>query len=153
MPWKDFEEGLLLCLNSTDFNFDGITYFQKHGLPMGSPFSPILADIIMDDLEKERLSSLGFELPLYIRYVDDILIAVPNTNIDNILQFFKTNKFNIKFPLEKEIERTINFLDISIARKQDQKLSLNWYRKPTWSGRYLKFFSTPPFEIQKKCYQ
>ena len=149
MPWKDFEEGLLLCLNSTDFNFDGITYFQKRGLPMGSPFSPILADIVMDDLEKERLSNLGFELPLYLRYVDDILIAVPNTEIDNILQFFNTNNFNIKFTLEKEIEQTINFLDISITRKQDQKLSLNWYRKPTWSGRYLNFFSHHPLRYKK----
>ena len=131
MPWEDFEEGLRLCLNSTDFNFNDVTYFQKRGLPMGSPFSPTLADIVMDDLEKERLSSLSFQLPLYFRYVDDILIVVPVTEIDNILQFFNTNQLNIKFTLEKEKERTINFLDISITRKQDQKLSLNWYRKPT----------------------
>ena len=65
---------------------------------------------------------------------------MPNTEIDNILQFFNTNKSNIKFTLDEEIERTINFLDISITRKLDQKLSLNWYRKPTWSGRYLNFF-------------
>ena len=90
---------------------------------MGSPFSPILADIVMDDLEKERLSSLGFQLPLYLRYVDDILIVVPDTEIENILQFFNENQFNIKFTLEKERERTINFLDISITRKQDQKNS------------------------------
>ena len=78
MPWEDFEEGLRLCLNSTDFNFNDVTYFQKRGLPMGSPFSPILADIVMDDLEKERLASLSFQLPLYFRYVDDILIVVPD---------------------------------------------------------------------------
>ena len=123
IPWKDFEESLRLCLDSTDFNFNRKTYFQKRGLPMGSPFSPILADIVMDDLEKERLSSLGFQLPLYLRYVDDILIVVPDTEIENILQFFNENQFNIKFTLEKERERTINFLDISITRKQDQKNS------------------------------
>ena len=27
MPWNDFEEGLRLCLDSTDFNFNGTTYF------------------------------------------------------------------------------------------------------------------------------
>ena len=90
---------------------------------MGSPFSVI---------------------PLYLRYVDDISIVVPDTEIENILQCFNANQFNIKFTLEKEKERTINFLDISITRKQDQKLSLNWYRKPTWSGRYLNFFSHHP---------
>ena len=59
MPWKYFEEGLRLCLDSTDFNFNGKTFLQKRGLPMDSPVSPILADIVMDDLEKEMLSSLG----------------------------------------------------------------------------------------------
>ena len=149
MPWEDFEEGLRLCLNNTDFNFNDVTYFQKRGLPMGSPFSPILADIVMDDLEKERLPILSFQLPLYFRYVDDILIVVPDIDIDNILQLFNTNQFNIKFALEKEKKRTINFLDISITRKQDQKLSCNWYRKPTWSGRYLNFFSHHPLRYKK----
>ena len=71
-------------------------------------------------------------------------ILLSDTEIDNILQFFNANQFNIKFTLEEEKERTINFLDISITRKQDQKLSLNWYRKPTWSGRNLNFFPHHP---------
>ena len=50
IPWKEFEEDIRLCLDSTDFNFNEKTYFQKRGLPMGFPFSPILADIVMDDL-------------------------------------------------------------------------------------------------------
>ena len=58
LPGTDFEEGLQLCLNSTDFKFNGTTFFQKRGLPMGSPFSPILADLEMDDLEKEKLANL-----------------------------------------------------------------------------------------------
>ena len=70
-----------------------------------------------------------------------------HTQIDNILQFFNTNKFNIKFTLEKEVERIINFSDISITRNQDQKPSLNWYRKPTWSARYLNFFSHHPLSV------
>ena len=73
---------------------------------------------------------------------------VPYTEIENILQFFNANQFNIKFTLEKERERTINLLDISITRKQDQKLSLNWYRKPTWYGRYLHFFSHHPLSYK-----
>ena len=71
----------------------------------------------MDDLEKVKLSNLGFQIPLYLRYVNDILILVPDTEIDNILQFFNTNQFNIKFILEKGREQTINFLDIPITRK------------------------------------
>ena len=106
---------------------------------MDSPFSPVLADLVMDDLEKDRLSNLDFEVPVYFRYVDDILIMVPNTHVDRILQIFNTNPLNIEFTLEKEVGGAINFLDVSITRKKNQRLSFNWYRKPTWSGRYLNF--------------
>ena len=102
----------------------------------------------MEDLENEKLSSLGFQLSLYLRYVNDILVVVPDTEIYNILQFFNVNQFNIKFTLEKERVRTITFLDISITRKQDKKLSLKWYRKPTWSGRYLNFFPHHPLRFE-----
>ena len=118
MPWNNFEEGLRLCLDSTDFNFNGTTYFQKRGLPMGSPFSPVLADIVMDDLEKDRLLNLDFEVPVYFRYVDDIFIVVRNTHIDDIVQIFNTNPLNIEFILEKEFNGAINFLDVTITRKQ-----------------------------------
>ena len=60
-----------------------------------------------------------------------------------------TNPFNIKFTLKKEVDGTINFLDVSIMRKQNRKLSFNWYRKPTWSGRYLNFNSNHPLRYKK----
>jgi len=44
---------------------------------MGSPLSPIIADLVMQDFESEALSLLPFSLPIYFRYVDDILIATP----------------------------------------------------------------------------
>lgn len=37
---------------------------------MGSPLSPILADIVMQDLEERAISIL--DLYFYVRYVDDI---------------------------------------------------------------------------------
>ena len=100
--WENYEEGLRLCLDSTDFNFKGTTYYQKRGLPMGSPLSPTLEDIVMDDLEIEQLTKLGFEIPLYFRDVDDILLALPKCKIGNVLEGFNSNKFNIKFTLETE---------------------------------------------------
>ncbi|XP_072745804.1 uncharacterized protein [Anoplolepis gracilipes] len=40
-----------LILDSTSFSFNGQFYEQIFGSPMGSSLSPILADIVMDDLE------------------------------------------------------------------------------------------------------
>lgn len=43
---------------------------------MGSPLSSIIADLAMTKLECDILSSLNFHVPLYLRYVDDILILI-----------------------------------------------------------------------------
>jgi len=60
---------------------------------MGSPLSSIIADLIIQDLEREMLGKLDFRLPFYFRYVDDILTAVPKTAIDSIV-----DKFNAHHP-------------------------------------------------------
>jgi len=40
---------------------------------MGSPLSPILADIVMQDFEKKVISMLPARLLFYFWYVDDII--------------------------------------------------------------------------------
>jgi hypothetical protein len=48
---NEFLKVLNLILDSTFFKFNNIVYKQILGLPMGSPLSPILADLVMQDLE------------------------------------------------------------------------------------------------------
>ena len=103
----------------------------------------------MDDLETEQLTKLGFEIPLYFRYVDDILLALPKCKIGNVLEGFNSNKFNIKFTLETEVNKSINFLDCTFLRNEEQKITCNWYRKPTWSGRCLNFDSNHSKKYKK----
>ena len=49
---------------------------------MGKPISPILADIVMQDLETYALRKLCFDSIFYFRYVDDILLCVPKNLIN-----------------------------------------------------------------------
>jgi len=60
-------------LNSTFLMFNNKFYKQIFGIPMGSPLSPILADIVMQDFEKKVISMLSARLLFYFRYVDDII--------------------------------------------------------------------------------
>jgi len=46
-----FLHAVNLVLSSMCFTFNGRFYEQIYGSSMGSPLSPILADIVMDDLE------------------------------------------------------------------------------------------------------
>ena len=39
----------------------------------------------------------------------------------------------------------LNFLDTLVIRSNN-KLTTNWYHKPSWSGRYINFFSVHPMQ-------
>ena len=60
---------------------------------MGSPLSPVLADLVMRRLETVSLMSLDLEVVFYFRYVDDICTAVVPSKIDLVLE-----KFNSFYP-------------------------------------------------------
>lgn len=48
--------------------FNKTIYQQTFGTPMGSPFSPVIADTTLQDLEDHALNMLGFHVPFYHRY-------------------------------------------------------------------------------------
>jgi len=79
---------------------------------MGSPLSPIIADIIMQDLENFTLNALNLDLIFYARYVDDIALAAPTDKIDIILDKFNAYHDRLKFTLEYESNGCLNFLDL-----------------------------------------
>jgi retron-type reverse transcriptase len=64
---------LQLCLSSTCFLWRGEYYEQTSKAAMGSPLSPILANLFMEDFEEKALSNSPFTTKLWKRYVDDIL--------------------------------------------------------------------------------
>jgi len=69
-------------MDSTFFTFNNKIYKQKFGTPMGSPLSPIIADLVLQDLERRTLEIFGVEVPFYFRYVDDIAMAVYHIQLD-----------------------------------------------------------------------
>jgi len=110
---------------------------------MGSPLSPILADIVMEDLEVQCLKKLDFKMHTYYRYVDDIFLVIPKTKLDSLLNIFNEYHPRLKFTCELENNNSLSFLNVSVIR-EGGKLITNWYRKPTFSGRYINFFSNHP---------
>jgi len=74
IPKSKFIEMVKFILCSTYFTFNR-NYKQNFGTPMGLPLSPIIADLVMYDLEKTVLDSLRVDIKFYFRYVDDIIIC------------------------------------------------------------------------------
>jgi len=142
IPKNEFITALHLILDSTYFTFNDKLYKQKFGTPMGSPLSPVIADLVLLDLEIVALERFGFEVPFYFRYVDDIATAVHRTQIDRLLNIFNSFHPRIQFTIEIR-GNFLNFLDITLI-KNNKKIEFDWFHKPTFSGRYLNFLSLHP---------
>jgi hypothetical protein len=143
IPKEEFVGALEFVLTSTFFMFDGTIYKQLFGTPMGSPLSPIIADIVMQDLEDSPMGSIDLNISTYYRYVDDIFLVAPESNIERILETFNKLHDRIKFTCEKETNRSLSFLDLLIQVKNNS-IIVDWYQKETFSGRTLSFFSNHP---------
>ncbi|XP_018308772.1 uncharacterized protein [Mycetomoellerius zeteki] len=72
IPLNEFLIAVRLVLNSTFFMFNNKYYKQIFGTPMGSPLSPIAADIVMQDFEgKDQLDPLFNQNVVYKISCDD----------------------------------------------------------------------------------
>lgn len=49
---------------------------------MGSNLSPVVADIVINTLQKSMIPKLNFQLLFLVQFVDDILCGLPEDFID-----------------------------------------------------------------------
>jgi len=83
-----FINAVKLILDSIFFTFNGMIYKQKFDTPMGSPLSPNIADLVMQDLESNALEILDIEIQ--ISQMDDIALAVPRQKSNDVLETFNS---------------------------------------------------------------
>jgi len=128
-------------LQSTYFHFNNKFYKQIFGTPMESPLSPIVADLVLQKLESTILNNLTYKPTFYYRYVDDIVLSVPLSQLNSLLEEFNSFHLRLKFTVEMgEGGDRLNFLDLTIIKK-DNSLIFDWFRKPTFLGRFLNYHS------------
>ncbi len=93
---------------------DGLTSVRESGTPQGSPLSPLLSNIILNELDKE-LTKRGLR---YVRYADDCSIFVKSEKaakrvLKSITEFIES-KLKLKVNQEKtKICRPINLTILS----------------------------------------
>ncbi|XP_072020328.1 uncharacterized protein [Amphiura filiformis] len=145
---EDVVHLLEFILTTTYFTFKGKIHRQLFGTAMGSPVSPIAANIFMEALEQQGIATAPLDCrpKLWLRYVDDILEVIQRDSVqqltDHINQVDKSG--SIKFTFEQESQGQLPFLDTLIVKKDDGTVKLLVYRKPTHTDQYLNYQSHHP---------
>ena len=133
---------LEFCSNSTSFVFQGQYYQQMEGAAMGSPLSPIVASIFMEQFEKEALETAPHPPSLWKRFVDDTFVILEDKYKDEFFHHLNSLNTNIKFTAEtSKADGSIPFLDTGITPQRDGSLQTKVYRKPTHTHQYLQWDS------------
>jgi len=73
IPFDEFVSIINFILSSTYFTFNNIIYKQTYGTSMGSLLSPIIADVVLQNLERKALDSINLSLSLR-RYNNSVLL-------------------------------------------------------------------------------
>jgi len=120
IPFNEFMSIICFILNSTYFTFNNNIYKQTFGTPMGSPLSPIIANVVLQDLEVKALDIIGLNLPFYHRYVDDVILAAPSEHTSHILNTFNGINDQLKFTIEYEKNCSLSFLDLLLKVVDDK---------------------------------
>jgi hypothetical protein len=106
---------------------------------MGSPLSPIVSNLFMENFEKKSLDSFPLKPTRWKRFVDDTNVLWPHgrDKLQHFFQHLRNISEEIKFTMEIEENGIIPFLDILINRKSDGNLGHAVYRKKTHTENYL----------------
>ena len=101
---------------------NGLTTARREGTPQGGPLSPLLSNILLDELDKE-LERRGHK---FCRYADDCNIYVRSRSAGE-----RVMKSITKF-LERRLRLQVNVEKSAVARPWERKFlgySLTWHRE------------------------
>ena len=133
------------CITSTYFSFQGKFYEQVEGTAMGSPLSPIVANIYMENFEVEAIRSAPSPSQFWKRYVDDTFTILESSKKEEFLEHLNSIDQQIQFTAEEPREDgAMPFLDILVSPGRDGSLSTSVHRKPTHTDLYLQWESHHP---------
>ena len=130
---------LEFCLKNTHFVFQGRFYEQTKGAAMGSPLSPIIANLYMEAFEEKAISTSTSPPSLWRRFVDDTFVIIKKAQKASFISHINSIDENIQFTMEdSRADGSIPFLDTLVTPCPDGSLKTRVYRKPTHTDLYLQ---------------
>ena len=112
---------------------------------MGSPLAPVLANIIITELESTVMKMLfdTGKIKFYCRCVDDTLALIKPEDIQLVQDMFNSFHENLSFTVDRFENELPHFLDIKMSAQ-----GLTIYRKNTHTGQYVYYDSCTPWNYK-----
>ena len=131
---------LEFILSNNYFVYNNCIYKQIHGCAMGSPDSPIVANLCVEVIEELAISTSSVPPKVWKRYVDDSFVIIKKDAVSSFHNTLNASDPKISFTIELENNGQIAFLDTLVSRRNGVVV-IDVYRKPTHTDRYLDFSS------------
>ena len=125
-----------MCLSSTYFTFQNELYKQKQAAVMGSPISPIVANLYMEHYESRALDTAHTRPSMWYRYVDDAMTKIHECAVSSFVDHLNSINPHIQFTSEEEKNARILFLDTCLHVNEDGSTKITVYRKPTHTDQF-----------------
>ncbi|BHF80701.1 hypothetical protein SprV_0702382900 [Sparganum proliferum] len=125
----------------TFFTFDDRTYEQIKGTPMGSPIFSLVAELVLQELEKVVFS----------HYVGDTFVIIEKDKLSGFQDLLNSVFPDIQFTREEEEDEKLPFLDVLVTRTPDGELSTTVYRKAINTTQVLNYHSNHPMVHRRGC--
>ncbi|BHF60821.1 hypothetical protein SprV_0100378900 [Sparganum proliferum] len=141
-------ELLRYCLK-TYFTFGGQMYEQIKGIPMGSPLSRLIAEVVLQRIE--HLVFAKYQPKFWARYVDDTFVVVKTADIEHLKELLNSIDPDSLFTMEVETNNQLPFLDVLVRRCTTGQLQTAVFRKSTDTRQILHFNSNHPLSHKRSC--
>ena len=139
---EHFTSLLEFCLKTTYFQFQGRFYEQLQGAAMGSPISPIMANLFMKDFEIRAISSAVHPPTIQKMSVDDTFVVIESSSKEEFLEHINNIDPHIQFTTEDaKPDGSLPILDTIVLPQPDNSLLTSVNRKPKHTDLYQQWDS------------
>lgn len=119
-----------------------LVFEQIRGVPIGSPMTGVIAELVLRYKELSLASMLENEFALYVGYVDHIfLVSACRDSALRLKKNLRDDSLGIQLNLDQVNERRVHFLDVGIS-VESSGYCTTVFRKPTfrpiniWNSSY-----------------
>ena len=138
---------LEFTLTNCIFCFNKKFYKQLQGTAMGSPVSPVIANIYIEYFESLAIPSSPTLIKWWFRYIDDVHSATRKDQINQLQEHLNSIDPHIKFTVELPGTDGLSFID-TLTKATPDSIESSVYRKPTHTDRYLDYKSNYPISAK-----